>query len=275
MFNTVIPRGWYFISYLKKLNRKKQIEFSYFGGRLTLITKTLKASLNYLVDNTIIRNHSLPTLLYKDMIFVYYSEHGNPSTKEEELSLINKLISIQHFDHRTTSTYCTKVPTSLFNLSENIVDSAHFPIVHSHLSSLEIEDFITEPYSFVLKIKLITSRILLFISPMSLDIKFTSMSIGTGFFAVYSRMIEWECITFLTPINHSTTQIVLYGNLHKMFFFPKFLNPLFNIFFVTTFGRTILQDINIWKKREITHQPVLSTADGPIMKFRNWYSKFI
>ena len=75
-----------------------------------------------------------------------------------------------------------------------------------------------------------------------------------------------------TPIDEETTQVRFSFTVHK-FDDAKMTSSVADAF-VAEINKQIVEDTPIWEHKIFLPVPALADTDGPIMKFRKWYSQF-
>lgn len=101
----------------------------------------------------------------------------------------------------------------------------------------------------------------------------------------YARNLSWgkpfpgltvENSVYVTPVEHGSLQIRSMHRIVPSAYNTMPMDGLRQIF--ATLGpeitRQLEQDVIIWEKKAYFPRPMLAASDGPILKYRKWYSQF-
>src|SRR6266567_894217 len=153
-------------------------------------------------------------------------------------------------------------------MSENGVDPAHFQYVHGTDDVAEMESYDTDgPCSVMLsKQSYVTPR---GVTHGRIDV----YNYGPGFSKVwFSGIVDAINIATTTPIDEDTTQVRFNFIVRK--FDDEKLTSTVAAAFVKEINKQVQEDKPIWEHKVFLPTPALADTDGPIMKFRKWYSQF-
>jgi nitrite reductase/ring-hydroxylating ferredoxin subunit len=153
-------------------------------------------------------------------------------------------------------------------MSENGADPAHFQFVHGTDTIAEVEEYNTVgPCSSMLsKQSFVTPR---GVTEGRIDV----YNYGPGFSKVwFSGIVDAINIATTTPIDDETTQ-VRFNFIVRKFDDEKLTSTVADAF-VKEINKQIQEDRPIWEHKSFLPSPALADTDGPILKFRKWYSQF-
>src|SRR5436190_1398879 len=153
-------------------------------------------------------------------------------------------------------------------MSENGVDPAHFRYVHGTDDVAEMESYDTDgPCSVMLsKQSYVTPR---GVTHGRIDV----YNYGPGFSKVwFSGIVDAINVATTTPIDDDTTQVRFNFVVRK--FDDEKLTSTVAAAFVKEINKQVQEDKPIWEHKVFLPTPALADTDGPIMKFRKWYSQF-
>src|SRR3954447_2453871 len=153
-------------------------------------------------------------------------------------------------------------------MSENGADPAHFQFVHGTDTVAEMEEYNTDgPCSVMLsKQSFVTPR---GVTEGRIDV----YNYGPGFSKVwFSGIVDAINIATTTPIDADTTQ-VRFNFIVRKFDDEKLTSTVADAF-VKEINKQVQEDKPIWEHKAFLPTPALADTDGPILKFRKWYSQF-
>ena len=153
-------------------------------------------------------------------------------------------------------------------MSENGADPAHFRFVHGTDTIAEVEEYNTDgPCSVMLsKQTYVTPR---GVTEGRIDV----YNYGPGFSKVwFSGIVDAVNIATTTPIDENTTQVRFNFIVRKLD--DEKLTSTVADAFVNEINKQIQEDREIWEHKTFLPLPALADTDGPILKFRKWYSQF-
>ena len=153
-------------------------------------------------------------------------------------------------------------------MSENGADPAHFLYVHGTETVAEMESYeIDGPRSTMLsKQSYVTPRGTTW---GRIDV----YNHGPGFSAVwFSGIVDALNVATTTPIDDETTQVRFNFTVRK--FDDERTTSSVAEAFVAEINKQVQEDRPIWEHKRFLPVPALADTDGPILKFRKWYSQF-
>jgi len=153
-------------------------------------------------------------------------------------------------------------------MSENGADPAHFQFVHGTDTVADVEEYNTDgPCSSMLsKQTYVTPR---GVTEGRIDV----YNFGPGFSKVwFSGIVDAINIATTTPIDEETTQ-VRFNFIVRKFDDEKLTSTVADAF-VKEINKQVQEDRPIWEHKSFLPSPALADTDGPILKFRKWYSQF-
>jgi len=197
--------------------------------------------------------------------FVLAWYHPNDEPPGWEIPVIEEIGDPAWSDYYSSSYVIHTVPQEM---SENGVDPAHFQYVHGTENVAEMESYDTDgPCSVMLsKQSYVTPR---GVTNGRIDV----YNYGPGFSKVwFSGIVDAINIATTTPIDDDTTQ-VLFNFIVRKFDDEKLTSTVADAF-VKEINKQVQEDKPIWEHKRFLPTPALADTDGPIMKFRKWYSQF-
>jgi phenylpropionate dioxygenase-like ring-hydroxylating dioxygenase large terminal subunit len=154
-----------------------------------------------------------------------------------------------------------------YDVLENAADSAHFARVHGTsdtTTTLEIDGDCARTRS-------VTSVRLL--GRWSVETELDTAHFGPGFARVLLRRFPLMVTSSTLPVDERATDS------HVVFWVRRTLNPapwlLGRWLLAPEACRQFEEDIPIWLNKRHWDRPVLCDGDGPIMKFRRWYRRYL
>ncbi|CAB4806996.1 unannotated protein [freshwater metagenome] len=153
-------------------------------------------------------------------------------------------------------------------MMENSADPAHFLYVHGTETVAEVEKYDTDgPCSVMLsKQSYVTPRGTTW---GRIDV----YNYGPGFSKVwFSGIVDAINIATTTPIDDETCIVRFNFTVRK--FEDEALTSTVASAFVKEINKQVVEDTPIWENKVFLPVPALADTDGPILKFRKWYSQF-
>ncbi len=153
-------------------------------------------------------------------------------------------------------------------MAENGVDPAHFLYVHGTDDVAEMESYDTDgPTSVMLsKQSYVTPR---GVTYGRIDV----YNHGPGFAKVwFSGIVDAINIATTVPIDDETSLVRFNFTVRK--FDDERMTSTVADAFVSEINKQIVEDTPIWEHKAFLPVPALADTDGPILKFRKWYSQF-
>ncbi|HTJ62219.1 MAG TPA: Rieske 2Fe-2S domain-containing protein [Alphaproteobacteria bacterium] len=213
-----------------------------------------------------------PTAEHNGLILVWYDLHGRPPTWEMpdfEPTTVPELEGFATYDG---------IKTYPQEILENGADWLHFNTVHQTRQLVgETEERSEGAHTlvFVFRSKDYETDI----APDHFKGEVTFYGPG------YGRNLSWgrpfpdmtvENSVYVTPVDHGTLQI---RSLHRIVPHANNQVPVEGLKQIFAglgpeIKRQLEQDVVIWEKKAYFPQPMLAASDGPILKYRKWYSQF-
>jgi phenylpropionate dioxygenase-like ring-hydroxylating dioxygenase large terminal subunit len=215
--------------------------------------------------------HAYPITERNKMIWVWYHpENAAPSFEVEVIA------EFQSSDYTPLDTYDWEINTIVQECAENGADVAHFMYVHS-AKEMPVGDVTMEGIRRETRIKNKVPRIT-DEGELSMNeddwefINVHSTNIGPGqTIQRISRAFEVVMLGTVTPIDDQRT------HLRFAFTMPKSQTDM-NRFLAEATRDNVVggveQDIPIWNNKRYVENPLLCDGDGPIAKYRKWFSQF-
>ena len=104
------------------------------------------------------------------------------------------------------------------------------------------------------------------------DVHLVTRACGPGFsFQSFSTRLKTVLFSAITPITASRLKLWF------AFVKPLDLSPKFSMIadaMIAEVVRQVEQDIPIWENKTFRESPMLCDGDGPIAKYRRWFSQF-
>jgi len=209
------------------------------------------------------RLHTYPVVVRNRMVFAW--RHPDAVAPMWELPVIDEVGDAEWSDFYRSSFTINTIPQEM---SENGADPAHFRYVHGTDEVAEVESYdLDGPFSAMLsKQSYVTPR---GITYGRIDV----YNYGPGMSKIwFSGIVDAINIAATTPIDENTTQ-VRFSFMVRKFEDAKMTGTVADAF-VKEINKQIVEDTPIWEHKVFLPVPALADTDGPILKFRKWYSQF-
>jgi phenylpropionate dioxygenase-like ring-hydroxylating dioxygenase large terminal subunit len=204
-----------------------------------------------------------PTVERNGFVLAWYHPFDEPP--QWEIPVIGEIGDPAWSDFYTSSYVVHTVPQEM---SENGADPAHFRYVHGTDDVAEMESYDTDgPCSVMLsKQSYVTPR---GVTQGRIDV----YNYGPGFSKVwFSGIVDAINVATTTPIDDEKTQ-VRFNFVVRKFDDERMTSTVANAF-VKEINKQVQEDRPIWEHKTFIPSPALADTDGPILKFRKWYSQF-
>ena len=208
-----------------------------------------------------LRNY--PISVRNGMVFAWRHPDGVEPTWE--IPVIGEVGDPEWSDYYRTSYIINTVPQEM---AENGVDPAHFRYVHGTDDVAEMESYEMDgPFSTMLsKQSYVTPR---GVTNGRIDV----YNYGPGCAKVFfSGIVDAVNVTATTPIDDEHTEVRFAFTVRK--FDDEKMTSTVAGAFVAEINKQIQEDTPIWEHKAFLPVPALADTDGPILKFRKWYSQF-
>jgi 3-ketosteroid 9alpha-monooxygenase subunit A len=204
-----------------------------------------------------------PVVERNGFILAWY--HPFEEAPKWEIPVISEIGDPAWSDFYASSYVIRTIPQEM---SENGADPAHFQFVHGTDTVAQMEEYNTDgPCSSMLsKQSFVTPR---GVTEGRIDV----YNYGPGFSKVwFSGIVDAINIATTTPIDENTTQ-VRFNFIVRKFEDEKLTSTVADAF-VKEINKQVQEDRPIWEHKAFLPSPALADTDGPILKFRKWYSQF-
>lgn len=209
------------------------------------------------------RLRTYPVVVRNRMVFAW--RHPDDIEPQWELPVIEEVEDAAWSDFHRSSYVISTVPQEM---AENGVDPAHFRYVHGTEDVAEMESYdLDGPFSTMLsKQSYVTPR---GVTYGRIDV----YNYGPGMAKVFfSGIVDAINVAATTPIDEGHTQ-VRFSFIVRKFDDEKMTSTVADAF-VAEINKQIVEDTPIWEHKAFLPVPALADGDGPILKFRKWYSQF-
>jgi phenylpropionate dioxygenase-like ring-hydroxylating dioxygenase large terminal subunit len=204
-----------------------------------------------------------PVVVRNGMVFAW--RHPDAVEPQWEIPVIEEVGDPAWTDYYRSSFTISTVPQEM---AENGVDPAHFRYVHGTDDVAEVESYEQNgPFSTMLsKQSYVTPR---GVTYGRIDV----YNYGPGMAKVFfSGIVDAINVAATTPIDENTTQVRFSFTVKK--FDDASMTSTVADAFVAEINKQIVEDTPIWEHKIFLPVPALADTDGPILKFRKWYSQF-
>jgi len=168
-----------------------------------------------------------------------------------------------------SSTYRVRVHVQ--DLTENIIDRAHFSAVHD-MAAPDSNHFEVrfEAWSMVVEQSLRVTAV----DVDGYEVRTTSTTCGPGIVAVEVRQDPIEMLTYITqtPVDDEVTEVTLSFSMKSL---PddRATHSISELNDRIT-NEQFAQDVPIWEHKVYRDRPMLTTVDGPVAQYRRWFRQF-
>jgi 3-ketosteroid 9alpha-monooxygenase subunit A len=204
-----------------------------------------------------------PVVERNGMVFAW--RHPDGVEPQWEIPVIEEVGDPAWSDYYRSSYVINTVPQEM---AENGVDPAHFRYVHGTEDVAEVESYEQDgPFSTMLsKQSYVTPR---GVTYGRIDV----YNFGPGMAKVwFSGIVDAINVATTTPIDEDHTQVRFSFTVRK--FDDEKMTSTVADAFVSEINKQIVEDTPIWEHKVFLPVPALADTDGPILKFRKWYSQF-
>jgi phenylpropionate dioxygenase-like ring-hydroxylating dioxygenase large terminal subunit len=209
------------------------------------------------------RLHTYPVVVRNQMVFAW--RHPHDVAPLWDIPVIEEVGDPAWSEYHRSSYTINTIPQEM---SENGADPAHFRYVHGTDEVAEVESYDTDgPFSAMLsKQSYVTPR---GVTHGRIDV----YNYGPGMSKVwFSGIVDAINVATTTPIDEHTTQVRFSFTVRK--FDDERMTSTVADAFVAEINKQIVEDTPIWEHKTFLPVPALADTDGPILKFRKWYSQF-
>ena len=206
-----------------------------------------------------------PCVVRNRFVFAWY--HPNDVAPLWDLPQRPEVDDPAWTDYYSSSYVIKTVPQEM---SENGVDPAHFKFVHGTETVAEMASYDTDgPTSTMLSKQS-------YVTPQGtewgrIDVYNHGPGYSEVFFEIPGLVDAWNLAT-TSPIDDETTH-VRFNFVVQRHESAEFTEVIANAF-VKEINKQVSEDAPIWENKAFLPVPALADTDGPIIKFRKWYSQF-
>lgn len=204
-----------------------------------------------------------PVVVRNDLVFAWYHPHGEePRWEVPEFAEVGDPAFSDYYQSSFT------IRTILQEMAENTVDPAHFRYVHGTDEVAECESYVTEGATATMLSKQT------YVTPRGVtEGRIDVFSFGPGLAKTwFTGIVDALLVATSTPIDADTTQVRFNFTVRK--FDDEKLTSTVADAFVAEINKQIQEDQPIWENKTFLPVPALADTDGPIVKFRKWFSQF-
>ena len=205
--------------------------------------------------------HSYPVIVWAGLLIVYHSiDNSEPTWTPDFMEFDPELWTIHDKN-------CWKVRVHIQEIGENGLDMPHFKTVHSaDIPDMVRAEGIDEKFYISIKPKE-GSESAKYLDGIDRVLWGLGISVNCFEGAVPSRVVITR-----TPIDEQISEITLV-------FIPKNqgdpeTTALFGKGLMDHISNEVEQDVPIWESKIYAENPVLTTGDGPIARWRRWCEQF-
>ncbi len=206
-----------------------------------------------------------PVTVRNGFVFAWYHPHDEEPSWE--IPAMDEVVDPAWTDYYSFS-YTIK--TAAQEMSENGADPAHFKYVHGTDTVAELVSYDTGGTTSTMLSKQS------YVTPKGVEWgRIDVYNHGPGFSQVYFEipgLVEAWNLATTSPIDAETTQ-VRFNFIVKRHESAEFTDVIAKAF-VKEINKQICEDTPIWENKVFLQVPSLADTDGPILKFRKWYSQF-
>ena len=167
-----------------------------------------------------------------------------------------------------------RVRTSIYEVAENGVDSAHSLFVHAQtFAALKSNGLDTDGITSINRIFFINK---LFGREVEGSVTITSYGLGCQVSRTVLKTfvdLQFTAIFLLTPIDREYLEIDLVFTMKKLAN-KQLTSLLIAPWLMREISKNLEQDILIWENKIFRTHPLLCNGDGPILQYRRWAKQF-
>lgn len=204
-----------------------------------------------------------PVVVRNGLVFAWYHPFDEPP--EWEVPEFAEVADPSFSDYYKSD---YTIRTILQEMAENTVDPAHFRFVHGTDEVAECESYETDGHTATMLSKQT------YVTPRGVtEGRIDVYSFGPGVAKTwFTGIVDAMLVATSTPIDGDTT-IVRFNFTVRKFDDEKTTSTVAKAF-VSEISKQIQEDQPIWENKVFLPVPALADGDGPIAKFRRWYSQF-
>jgi phenylpropionate dioxygenase-like ring-hydroxylating dioxygenase large terminal subunit len=157
------------------------------------------------------------------------------------------------------------------DLTENIIDRAHFPAVHDMAppDDKRFEVRFDGPSMVVDQNVKVTA-----VAESGFEVVTRTTTCGPGLVAVEVQQDELQMLTYITqtPVDQEMTEIGIHFSMKAL---PDAAaTEAISAMNSDVTNLQFTQDIPIWENKTYRERPIVTKADGPITQYRRWFRQF-
>lgn len=204
-----------------------------------------------------------PVVVANDLVFAWY--HPDEIEPLWDVPVFEE-VGTPAFSDYYKSSYT--IGTILQEMAENAVDPAHFRYVHGTDQVAECESYEIDGHTATMLSKQT------YVTPRGVtEGRIDVYSFGPGLAKTwFTGIVDAMLVATSTPIDEDSTQVRFNFTVRK-FDDAKTTSTVAKAF-VGEINKQIQEDQPIWENKTFLPVPALADTDGPIVKFRKWYSQF-
>ena len=157
------------------------------------------------------------------------------------------------------------------DLTENIIDRAHFPAVHDMAppDDTTFEVRFDGPSMVVDQNVKVTA-----VAAAGFEVTTRTTTCGPGIVAVEVQQDELQMLTYITqtPVDQELTEIGIHFSMRA--FGDEATTEAIAQLNSDVTNLQFTQDIPIWENKTYRERPVVTKVDGPITQYRRWFRQF-
>lgn len=204
-----------------------------------------------------------PMVVRNGLVFAWYHPYDEPP--QWEVPEFAEVSDPAFSDYYKSEYEIRTIPQEM---AENTVDPAHFRYVHGTDQVAECESYETKDHTATMLSKQT------YVTPRGVtEGRIDVYSYGPGVAKTwFTGIVDALLVATSTPIDRERT-LVRFNFTVRKFDDDKTTATVAEAF-VSEIGRQIQEDQAIWEHKVFWAVPALADTDGPITKFRRWYSQF-
>jgi phenylpropionate dioxygenase-like ring-hydroxylating dioxygenase large terminal subunit len=164
-----------------------------------------------------------------------------------------------------------RVRVHVQELTENIIDRAHFVVVHDMVAP-EVDQFDVrfEGHSMVVDQHVKVTAVV----DDGVEVATRTTTCGPGIVAVEVKDGELDMLTYITqtPVDDEHTDITICFSMRALA--DEVLTASISELNAKTTNLQFTQDIAIWENKIYREKPILTQVDGPVAQYRRWFRQF-
>ncbi|MBV9869300.1 MAG: Rieske 2Fe-2S domain-containing protein [Frankiaceae bacterium] len=164
-----------------------------------------------------------------------------------------------------------RVRVHVQELTENIIDRAHFVVVHDMVEpDVDRFDVRFEDHSMVVDQHVKVTAVV----EGGVEVKTRTTTCGPGIVAVEVKDGELDMLTYITqtPVDDEFTDITICFSMRALD--DEVVTASISELNAKTTNLQFAQDIAIWENKIYREKPILTQADGPVAEYRRWFRQF-